>query len=182
VFRVDVDLSGFKRLTQASLQRLAEENAETVDMALDMAHRQAEAYHTHTNRTGHLVASIRVHRARWSRTNAEGELVNSAYYALFVEFGTKRHWIYPRNYSSPGGATITTGRNAGQRAPGQTAGAGRGSFLRFFVDGQEVFARAVDHPGNRPFPFLVPAAQSCEVFMRVRTEKVVAAAIASLWK
>ena len=50
-------------------------------------------------------------------------------YGKFVEFGTGPHTIYPKN----------------------------GRVLRFKVDGRNVFARRVNHPGSKAYPFMEPA-------------------------
>ncbi|MBP9781693.1 hypothetical protein KBC89_03490 [Candidatus Woesebacteria bacterium] len=51
-------------------------------------------------------------------------------YGIYVEEGTRPHTILPK---------------AGKR------------FLAFKVDGRMVFARRVNHPGSKPYPFMEPA-------------------------
>lgn len=54
-------------------------------------------------------------------------------YAGYVNDGTPRHWIYPK---------------------ARRTRTGRPPMLRFQVGGETVFARAVNHPGTKPNPFL----------------------------
>jgi hypothetical protein len=52
--------------------------------------------------------------------------------------------------------------------------------LRFPVNGQFVFARSVNHPGNKPDPFLFNAAEKEEPMIQSRFEAVVAKILNSL--
>ena len=54
---------------------------------------------------------------------------DSANYGYWVEFGSNPHTIYPK----------------------------RGKMLKFKVGGKDVFARKVNHPGSKPYPFMEPA-------------------------
>ncbi|GAB6066019.1 hypothetical protein JCM9492_11110 [Aquifex pyrophilus] len=56
----------------------------------------------------------------------DNKVVAGAEYAPFVEFGTRPHVILPRR----------------KRA------------LRFIKDGKEIFAKRVNHPGSKPYPFM----------------------------
>lgn len=71
---------------------------------------------------------------RWSGTPVRFSVGSGVDYAAMVEFGTSSHTIE----ASGGGA------------------------LHFTVDGTEVFAQSVDHPGTDPNPFLRDAAASVE--------------------
>lgn len=60
-----------------------------------------------------------------------GSVSADAPYAAFVHQGTQPHVIRPRTKKA----------------------------LRFTMDGREVFAKSVNHPGTRPRPFLLNAAE-----------------------
>ncbi len=54
---------------------------------------------------------------------------SNVHYAPFVEMGTEPHVIVPVNAQA----------------------------LHFFIDGKEIFAKRVQHPGTKPMPYLRPA-------------------------
>lgn len=119
--------------------------------------REAQALHSFRNRTSNLERSIvgkltgtrtSVGAARGNnnrvRSMAElpaevdgaqfGEIRAGMEYASYVEEGTRPHVIYPR----------------------------RASVLSWIgYDGTRVFARYVNHPGSRPYPFMHHASEKC---------------------
>lgn len=80
---------------------------------------------------GHLASTIRIERRGVARRVLYGNDTTAAY-AVIIEWGSRRHMIYPRN----------------------------GKYLRW-VDpqtGRVIFARKVDHPGTRPYRVMSGAA------------------------
>lgn len=80
------------------------------------------------NQTGNLRRSI-FRRVESALRGVVG-VATSAPYGAGVEFGTRPHTIYPKN----------------------------GRYLAFkAASGQMVFARKINHPGSRPYPYMQPA-------------------------
>jgi HK97 gp10 family phage protein len=73
---------------------------------------------------------------RAGRAGKRYRVAGDAYYARFVEFGTKSHTLIAKRKVMRGGK--------------------RGVFA-FEVGGKTVFARSIKHPGTRPRPFLRPS-------------------------
>lgn len=92
-------------------------------------------------RSGHLKQSIHA----GIRTMDKAQVEASAPYAWYVEGGTKPHLILPVKgrflawNNTPGATRLTGSLRSGVRP--------------------NVFARKVNHPGTKPHPFLMPAAQ-----------------------
>lgn len=78
--------------------------------------------------SGRLRSRIASEVVRIGSDTVKGLIGTDVEYAPFVEFGTASHTI--------------------------TADSG---YLHFTVDGEEVFAKSVQHPGTEPQPFLRPA-------------------------
>lgn len=92
-------------------------------------------------RSGHLGRTIHAGSVSGTRATVEAD----APYAAAIEFGARPHLIVPRHarilaWSSNRGDY----RLSGSLRKGKSA---------------NVFARVVHHPGNAPYPFLMPAAQ-----------------------
>lgn len=66
-----------------------------------------------------------------SENMIESTIKAGASHAVFIEEGTKAHVIRPKNKS----------------------------FLAFYADGKQVFAKKVNHPGTKAYPFLEPAVE-----------------------
>jgi hypothetical protein len=97
-------------------------------------------------RTGNLGRSIHVTTV----TETTAEVVASARYASFVEFGTRPHEITPNAKKALRWAASASGR----RLTGSpTKAAQRGA------QGGVVFATRVHHPGTRAEPYLLPGAK-----------------------
>lgn len=92
-------------------------------------------------RSGHLKQSIHAGILTPSKAQVEA----SAPYAGYVEGGTRPHLILPVKgrflawNNSPGATRLTGTLRSGVRP--------------------NVFARRVNHPGTRPYPFMMPAAE-----------------------
>lgn len=87
-------------------------------------------------RTGRLRAGNQFNTESAPAFQAAGRLVNDTDYALPVHNGAQPHVIRPRN---PGGV------------------------LRFEAGGQTVYATHVNHPGNRPQPFMSEGARQAAI-------------------
>jgi hypothetical protein len=107
---------------------------------------------------------------------AEGELVNDAPYALYVEEPTKAHQIWPKEGH---GFTGPLRPSQGRREI-TDIGTHRVA-LRWYVGGTPVFARMVNHPGTPGFPFMRPAAEYAADQIRFETEHVTFEIVAALW-
>lgn len=94
--------------------------------------------------TGELRESISFHMAEGHRLVVRAD----APYSAYVEMGTRPHIIRP--HDRPAGGFVGGPGNPG---PGRRGG----HSLRWFEDGDPVFAWLVHHPGTRPEAFLRPA-------------------------
>jgi hypothetical protein len=83
--------------------------------------------------------------------------VKAAGAAAFLEYGTAPHEIRPRNAKvlawPAGGTRRTLSGRAARSGPAFDRKAGK------FRKGAFVYAKAVHHPGTKPSPFLLPAAE-----------------------
>lgn len=77
-------------------------------------------------RTGRLRGSIDYRTSSFFSLRPKAHVFSDVEYAPFVNDGTRRHFIRPKNKK----------------------------VLRFQVGGKVVYARVVDHPGTKPRPFL----------------------------
>lgn len=98
--------------------------------AANAAAQKARASRLFVDRTGELRHSIQPHSGLVVRGGVGAMVLAASKHAVFVEKGTRAHFITPR----PGG------------------------MLRFQVRGHWVFARVVRHPGTKPRPFMNYAA------------------------
>lgn len=179
-----VDTTGYWPLRQKTLSMLGSGTARAVKVALEEGADYARRNHRHTRRTGRLTSSqhLRGELRQADASGAWGYLLNDAPYAAYVEYGTKPHIILPLNYHwGSGGQQRPTSRVTGKRVSGVSAGAGRGSSLRFEMGGRIVFARSVRHPGTRPFAFMQPASTFAGVVIMRETNNVTFPLVASLW-
>lgn len=116
-------------------------------------------------RTGNLGRSIHV-----GNIGAEtAEIIVSAGYAAFVEFGTRPHEIRPKNRkvlawgATAGGRRLSGSMTAAARR-GSLGLGGKGGIQMVGAAGPSsgpvIFARVVHHPGTSPNPFMERALQS----------------------
>lgn len=116
------------------------------------AHARAAGRFTDRSEDG-LRANVRGVLIRRTDKGAEGEIAALKPYASYVEEGTPAHEIYPRR----AGALAFVGRA-----------------------GELQFARRVNHPGSRAFPFMGPAYLKAEGALRATTERLCARLLARL--
>lgn len=154
---------------------LSHELATGVTGAAAKAVAHAKAHGPFRNRTGNLRRSIHAEPAAQSARQAECWFVSPQFYALFVEEGTRPHEIWPK---------AIRGTPKAQRRPGQTVrqlddiGTTRVA-LRWFVggdgtpgnEGTAVFARMVNHPGGKPYPYMRPARNFAESWLLEEFER-----------
>lgn len=130
-----MDSRQFERGLRRWVGRLSTESKRAADRAGTRV--QNEARRLAPVDTGRLRSSI-VSRAEDHGRTYDVTVGTNVNYAEFVENGTRRHFIYPRN----------------------------GQFLRFQWGGRTVYARVVDHPGTQPQPFLGPAMDNAGAYLR----------------
>jgi len=118
---IKVDLSDSSRI-QATLNMLMRLGDRIARKMADEAYQHARDFIP--VRTGRLLRSLRIERHGNEYHVIAGSRI--AYYAPFVEFGTRPHIIRPR----------------------------RARVLRFEVRGKVVYARIVHHPGSRPVRYM----------------------------
>jgi hypothetical protein len=100
---------------------------------------EAKRLHAPNRKTGHT-----------SRTIMPGAvtdtvaIIQAAGAAVFLEKGTKRHVIRPRNASTLAWPASGSGRRLSGRARTNS--------------GRMIFAGSVNHPGSKPYSFLLPGA------------------------
>ena len=82
---------------------------------------------------GHSVSGKLIDSIRYEKvSNNEYKIVVDADYAAYIEYGTRAHIIRPKNKKA----------------------------LKFQVDGKDIFAKEVHHPGTSPYPYMEPAINS----------------------
>jgi hypothetical protein len=154
-----------------------------VQVALDAGAVRARSDHPHKRRTGRLTsaAELRGELRQADSTGAWGYLTNYTPYGAYVEYGTKPHKIYPKAAHGMVGPTREgQTRRATGKGPHEHI-VGRGIALRFRIGDRIVFARYVDHPGGRPLPFMLPAAEYAGRVLAREIETVAFAMVRSLW-
>lgn len=111
-------------------------------------------------RTGNLERTIRVddvNERNQSVTVVAGG-TRQVGYAAVVEYGSRPHTIVPRRkkalfFSTTGarsGVRLTSSVRNRYRGPGAAAARARDGII---------FRKRVNHPGSRPYPYMIPAAQ-----------------------
>lgn len=182
--RCSVDTDGLKALIVGTKHTLAVGIRRAVQVGLDAGAVRARSDHPHTRRSGRLTSptELRGELRQSNETGAWGYLINYTPYGAYVEYGTKAHRIYPKAAHGMNGP-LRQGqtRRATGKGPHEHI-VGRGIALRFRVGGKTVFAKYVDHPGSKPYPFMVPAADYAGSVIVHEIENVAFAMVASLWE
>lgn len=140
---------------RAALAGIARGMSRGVELGVEAGAEQARSQHRYRDRSGGLTGSIRGYLER-TATVAGGEAVGvlkaGKAYASFVEEGTAAHEILPR----------------------------RAGVLSFDVDGQQVFAKRVNHPGTPSMPFMGPALQKAGRVAEAEVEVAIERAAAEM--
>lgn len=179
-----VDMRDFQALRRKTIELMARGTARAVKVALDEGADYARKNFRHTRRTGEATSPDNVFGVlrRVDMRGAEGELVNMAPHARFLEEGTKAHDILPLNYHwGQNTRGRPTSRVSGKRV-NVAAGVGRGMALRFTIGGRVIFRRHVRHPGTRALPFMQPAAEFAGTVIERETETVTFDLVSALWE
>lgn len=142
MFIASVDLSGFRVQARRSLDTIHLGIADAARNGAIEGAAEAKAVGRFKNRTGYLRAGIVARLLASSFRSVQWEILSLAPYSRYVESGTRPHMILPRN----------------------------GVALRFMMNGQEVFARKVNHPGTKAQPFMGPALLKAGRVMRRELE------------
>lgn len=181
---VTFDLRGFRALAVGTRHIIAQGTARAVRIALTESADYARSHHPHKRRTGLLTSKQMLYSEmrQADERGAWGYLINRAPYARPIEYGAKAHPIFPKaGFNLKGPVREGQTRRASGKGPHEHI-VGRGIALRFRVGGRIVFARMVRHPGNRPFPFMHPAAQHGAEVIRRETEQQTFRLAAQLWE
>lgn len=177
MLRSTVDLSGFRRLRDKTLNELAIGNAKAVTAGLRAGVEHARNSHPHQRRTGDLTSDehlfYRIDRGFAHGTY--GTLNNTSPYARAIEFGQRPHPIRPKE-----GAGFFGPLQAGQTRRARSDTGTHRIALRFEIGGRLYFRPFVNHPGANPFPFMGPAAQHAGETIRAEVVQVVFQ-IARIW-
>jgi len=110
-------------------------------------------------RTANLARSIRVERVTATSLEISAGGRREVGYAAHVEFGTRAHVIRPRNKKTlffPSQQATTARFGAKARLKFNLSGALSAGSTKRFGNAAYVHARAVNHPGTRAQPYLVP--------------------------
>lgn len=181
---ITFDLRDFKARAIGTRHVMAAGTARAVRIALKEAAEYARRNHPHRRRSGLLTSSQMLYSEmrQADERGAWGYIVNKAPYARGIEFGTKPHLIWPKAaFQMIGPVRQGQNRRAEGRGPHEHV-VGRGLALRFRVGGKIVFARMVRHPGNRPLPFMRPAAKHGAEVIKRETEQQTFRLIRQLWE
>lgn len=173
MFTFSIDRSdGYEQAKTATKARLRLLVGVVVAKAADEGVAEAKRVGRFRDRTGQLRGTLRRTPVRTSVGEAVSFLEAPAKYASFVESGTAPHEILPRDYHwGSKRARRPTSRVTGRAVSDATMGAGRGKALRFYIGGRVVFARRVNHPGTKPYPFIGPAYLKMQRLMPVLVDK-----------
>lgn len=150
-----IDLSEFRRRATNTVAQMRDAIRSGITQAIKEAADYARTNHLHKQRSGHLTSPAMLYGRviRSSSRGTVGELSNVTPYARYIEEGTRAHWIRPKE-----GFGFIGPLQAGQSRRAKTDIGTHRIALRWYVNGQPVFARAVFHPGTSALPFMTPAA------------------------
>lgn len=157
MFTASVDLSGFDRVVDRTIETLGFGVRDAVREAAEQGAAEAKRSGRFQNRTGNLRANIVAHFLRSNGSSAQWEILSPTFYSRFVEVGTKAHEIWPKAaHGSQGPLRSGQSRRATGKGPHEHI-VGRGQALRWVNGSGEHFARMVHHPGTAADPFFGPA-------------------------
>lgn len=167
---VEIDTHELEACGRHIVQELWRGTRDAVTSACIEAPRYALENRGWTNRSGEAERRTRGYLTSLTDAGATGIVESAVHYASYLNDGTRPHEILPLDYHWGSGRFMhPTSRVTGRRAENVTAGAGRGSFLRFTVGGRVVFARMVKHPGTDAYQYMTKAYDKAE---RVMTREI----------
>lgn len=134
MLHVSVDLSSFRQQARRTVDALQDAALHAPRVAAQEGAAEAQKVGQFKDRTGRLRSGIVARFVRGSESSVTWQILSRAPYSKFVEQGTRPHVILPRNAKA----------------------------LRFVINGQVIFAKKVNHPGSRPYPFMGPALMKAE--------------------
>lgn len=174
--RVTLEIEDLRARWTAACRILAEGCRTAVQKAVEEAAAEARASHPYKDHSGNLTRSIRGRLDSFDRFGAQGSFLAEAKYASFVENGTRPHPIWPKE-----GHGFTGPLQEGQSRRAKSDIGTHRVALRWTDEGGAVhFARMVNHPGGKPFPFAGPALLKMERVIEREIGIAVAAAGESL--
>lgn len=134
MFDLEIDLSDVKRAcAEGNAQQIRVAREAPVTAAVE-GQNQAIANRRYKDRSGDLTGKAYVSAPKVDDRGAETAMVWPVRYASIVDGGSRPHEIRPR----------------------------RATFLRFDGPGGPIYARAVKHPGTKPYAFAGEAARIAE--------------------
>jgi len=148
-----LDLDGFRAASRRTIGAVRV----GVFTASRVAAQEAATYAKETgqfkDRTGNLRKNIKAKFLSATDNGSRWQVISKEQYSRFVEFGTAPHVIRPKAQNGFSGPTLKGQSRRGDR----DIGVGRGHALRWNKGGKMFFARLVNHPGTRSYPFMIPA-------------------------
>ncbi len=179
MFRVSLDLSEFDAAADQTKREIRHQIARAVRTAAEAGRDEAKAVGPFKDRSKRLRTTIAAVEAVSRGDGAEAQIVAPAEYSSFVDGGTNPHPIYPQKQATFVGPLP---RGQGRRAKSIWAGGKKAvRFLRFEIGGRGIFARKVNHPGGRPYPFMGPAYIKAEAVL-VRVLEGLEERVARIWR
>lgn len=176
----EIDLTGFRRAAQRSIDTIHTGVRDAVRAAAEEGAQYAKDVGSFKDKTGNLRAHIRAEPVSSNIVGSVWAIVSPEKYSVFVENPTKAHRIYPKaGYNLKGPVRNGQTRRATGKGPHESV-VGRGRALRWTSGGTTFFAAWVDHPGTKGFPFLGPALQKAERVM-YRELETIATKLRSIW-
>lgn len=174
---VEIDTRELEACGRHIVQELWRGTRDAVVSACIEAPRYALEVRQWKDRTGEAARRTRGYITSLTDSGATGMVESDVHYASYLDAGTAPHEIKPLDYHwGDNRYSHPTSRVTGRRAENVTAGAGRGSFLRFMVGGRVVFARMVHHPGTRGDAYMGRAYLKAERVMLREVDEAVARA------
>ncbi len=154
MFTVKVDHSRFDKAVARTDHAIRVGSIDAVTKGARAGATYARRNHKHKRRTGLLTsgANLRGLYKGYRNGIAIAQIQNVTRYARFVEYGTRPHQIWPK-----AGHGTTHPLNPGQSRRDITDIGTHRVALRFRWKGRIVFRRYVNHPGTKPYPFMIPA-------------------------
>ena len=156
-FVSDVDTRDLESSWRDALDELSRGMVTAVRNATTEGAAEARTVHTYKDQTGALTKSIKGALTESGRGYAEGYIRAGDKKASWIEDGTAPHRILPK-----AGEGIGPLRQGQSRRSSKDIGTHRTALRWRGADGVTHFARVVNHPGGKSYPFMGPAALKAE--------------------